>query len=56
MNMRDDYSRISQFALEEKKAKTLDKWMKAIIPTYYIMVDNISRSGMSSLAEVQYNR
>lgn len=42
MNMRDDYSRISQFALEEKKAKTLDKWMKAIIPTYYIMVDNIS--------------
>jgi peptidyl-prolyl cis-trans isomerase SurA len=39
MNMRDDYSKISQFALEEKKGKTLDKWLKAKIPTYYIMVD-----------------
>jgi peptidyl-prolyl cis-trans isomerase SurA len=42
MNLRDDYSRISAFALEEKKSKTLDKWLKAIVPTYYIMVDNIS--------------
>jgi peptidyl-prolyl cis-trans isomerase SurA len=39
MNMQDDYSRISQFALEEKKSKTLDKWLKAKLPTYYIMVD-----------------
>lgn len=39
MNMRDDYSKISGFALEEKKSKALDKWMKTIIPTYYIMVD-----------------
>jgi peptidyl-prolyl cis-trans isomerase SurA len=42
MNMHDDYSKIANFALEEKKSKTLDKWMKATIPTYYIMVDNIS--------------
>jgi peptidyl-prolyl cis-trans isomerase SurA len=40
MNMRDDYSKISQGALEEKKSQTLDKWLKAKIPTYYIMVDN----------------
>jgi peptidyl-prolyl cis-trans isomerase SurA len=39
MNMHDDYSKISQFALEEKKSKTLDKWLKAKIPTYYIMVE-----------------
>jgi peptidyl-prolyl cis-trans isomerase SurA len=39
MNMHDDYSKISQFALEEKKSKTLDKWLKGKIPTYYIMVD-----------------
>jgi peptidyl-prolyl cis-trans isomerase SurA len=39
MNMRDDYSKISNFALEEKKSQALDKWMKAKIPTYYIMVD-----------------
>ena len=39
MNLRDDYSRVSTAALEEKKAQTLDKWMKDKIPTYYIMVD-----------------
>lgn len=39
MNMQDDYSKISQFAQEEKKSKTLDKWLKTKIPTYYIMVD-----------------
>ncbi len=39
MNMQDDYSKISQFALEEKKSKTLDKWLSTKIPTYYIMVD-----------------
>ena len=40
MNLHDDYSKISQMALEEKKAQALDKWMRTKIPTYYIMVDN----------------
>jgi peptidyl-prolyl cis-trans isomerase SurA len=40
MNLRDDYSKISQMALEEKKGQTIDKWLKAKIPTYYIMVDS----------------
>jgi peptidyl-prolyl cis-trans isomerase SurA len=39
MNLQDDYSKISSFALEEKKSKTLDKWLKGKIPTYYILVD-----------------
>lgn len=39
LNLRDDYSKISQFTLEEKKSRTMDKWLKAKIPTYYIMVD-----------------
>ena len=39
MNLHDDYSKISQFALEEKKSRALENWMKAKIPTYYIMVD-----------------
>jgi peptidyl-prolyl cis-trans isomerase SurA len=39
MNMQDDYSKISGFALEEKKAKVLEKWLKDKIPTYYIMID-----------------
>ncbi|HYM94539.1 MAG TPA: peptidylprolyl isomerase [Chitinophagaceae bacterium] len=40
MNLKDDYSKISQFALEEKKQQVLQKWLAAKIPTYYIMVDN----------------
>ncbi|HJS56033.1 MAG TPA: peptidylprolyl isomerase [Chitinophagaceae bacterium] len=40
LNMKDDFSRISTFALEEKKQKTIDKWMKEKVPTYYIMIDN----------------
>ncbi len=39
MNMKDDYSRISTFALEEKKGQTLDKWIKNKLPTYYVMVE-----------------
>ena len=39
MNMQDDYSKISQMALEEKKSLAMEKWMKTKIPTYYIMVD-----------------
>ncbi len=39
MNIRDDYNKISQAALEEKKAVTLDKWLNSRIPGYYIMVD-----------------
>jgi peptidyl-prolyl cis-trans isomerase SurA len=40
MNLHDDYSKISAFALEEKKNKMLDKWLQEKIPTYYVMVDN----------------
>ncbi len=39
MNLHGDYSKISQFALEEKKSKVLDKWLKTKMPTYYIMVE-----------------
>lgn len=42
MNLADDYSKISNFALEEKKSKTIDKWLKSKLPEYYIMVDNTS--------------
>ena len=39
LNLQDDYNRIAQSALEEKKFTALDKWLKTRIPTYYIMVD-----------------
>jgi peptidyl-prolyl cis-trans isomerase SurA len=39
MNLHDDYSKISQMALEEKKIQAMEKWVQAKIPTYYIMID-----------------
>jgi peptidyl-prolyl cis-trans isomerase SurA len=38
-NLKDDYSKVSQRALEEKKNSVLDKWFKSHIPNYYITVD-----------------
>lgn len=39
-NMKDDYSKIAQRALEEKKEDALEKWFAGRINTYYIMVDD----------------
>ncbi|HEX2534327.1 MAG TPA: peptidylprolyl isomerase [Chitinophagaceae bacterium] len=39
MNVRDDYNKIAQAALEEKKYLALEKWLNTNIPTYYIHVD-----------------
>lgn len=38
-NLKDDYSRVQQRALEEKKNEALDVWFNKKIPTYYIRVD-----------------
>jgi peptidyl-prolyl cis-trans isomerase SurA len=43
-NMKDDYSRISQRALEEKKNEALESWFNKKIPTYYIMIDEEFKS------------
>ena len=40
MNLKDDYNRISQLALEEKKAKAMDKWLASKLPTYYVMISD----------------
>jgi peptidyl-prolyl cis-trans isomerase SurA len=39
MNLRDDYDRIAQAALEEKKYKALEKWMTSHLADHYVMVD-----------------
>jgi peptidyl-prolyl cis-trans isomerase SurA len=39
-NLKDDYNRIAQATLEEKKQQALEKWFAAKIPTFYIMVDD----------------
>ena len=39
MNLQDDYSKIAQFALEEKKAKVMEKWIQQKLETYYVKID-----------------
>jgi peptidyl-prolyl cis-trans isomerase SurA len=39
-NLKDDYNKVSQRALEEKKNNVLDKWFTQRIPTYYINVSD----------------
>ncbi len=43
-NLRDDYSKIANRALEEKKESTLEKWFDSKIKTYYILVDDEYKS------------
>lgn len=38
-NMQDDYSRIAQRALEEKKGEAMEKWINAKLPLYYLHVE-----------------
>ena len=43
-NLKDDYNRISQRALEIKKNEAVERWFEKRIPTYYIMIDEEYRS------------
>lgn len=38
-NLKEDYNRVAQRALEQKKAKTLEHWFKEHIQNYYIYID-----------------
>lgn len=38
-NLKDDYNRIAQRALEEKKNEVLEQWFNKKVSTYYILVD-----------------
>jgi peptidyl-prolyl cis-trans isomerase SurA len=39
-NIKDDYNRIAQRALEEKKNDALEQWFNKKVSTYYILVDD----------------
>lgn len=43
-NLKDDYNRVSQRALEEKKNDALEKWFNKKIPTYFIQIDDDYKS------------
>ena len=38
-NLKDDYNKVAQRALEIKKQKKLEAWFKEHLPTYYIQID-----------------
>jgi len=52
MNLKDDYSRISQMALEQKKSKAIDKWFKEKLPTHHIEVDETNRAACTNLERI----
>ncbi len=39
-NLKDDYDRVAQRALEIKKQGVLEKWFAEKIPTFYLLIDN----------------
>jgi peptidyl-prolyl cis-trans isomerase SurA len=39
-NLKDDYNRVSQKAIEQKKEDALEKWFNTKINGYYIMIDD----------------
>ncbi|MEO6254556.1 MAG: peptidylprolyl isomerase [Ferruginibacter sp.] len=43
-NLKDDYDRISQRALEQKKNEVLEQWFSKKVVTYYILVDDEFKS------------
>lgn len=56
MNLHDDYSKISQFALEEKKANVMEKWLLNKIPSYYISLDKESQEQCPGLKRFLLNK
>ena len=51
MNLKDDYNRISDLALEQKKAQAMEKWIQTKLPTYYIMIADEISAGCSTLSK-----
>lgn len=49
MNLKDDYDKIANYALEQKKSAALEKWISTKLSTYYIMVDPATASGCEQL-------
>ena len=39
-NLKEDYNKVAQRALEEKKAKSMESWYKEHVPNYYVFVDD----------------
>ncbi|MCD2423882.1 peptidylprolyl isomerase [Niabella pedocola] len=53
LNLNDDYAKIADMALGQKKNQELDKWLQKKIPTFYILVDKDAAGGCPSLLKYQ---
>ena len=39
-NLKDDYNKVAQRVMDEKKNEILERWFQTKMPTYYINVDS----------------
>lgn len=53
-NLKDDYNRISQRALEIKKQEILEKWFASKIPSYYLLIDSDYNNCAGMASWLQY--
>lgn len=53
LNLNDDYAKIADMALNQKKNEELDKWLEKKIPTFYILVDKQQADSCPSLLKYQ---
>lgn len=49
-NLKDDYNKVAQRALDEKKQHVLEQWFKDHIPTYYLNIDK-EYAGCQNISE-----
>jgi peptidyl-prolyl cis-trans isomerase SurA len=54
-NLRDDYNRIQEAALNQKKAQRMEKWLAEKLPSFYLKIDPVytNCSSMKMLQQAQ---
>ncbi|WP_245729126.1 peptidylprolyl isomerase [Niabella drilacis] len=53
LNLNDDYVKIADMALNQKRNEELDKWLEKKIPTFYILIDKQQADSCPSLSKYQ---
>lgn len=53
MNLQDDYSKIADMALAQKRSQVVDDWLAKRIPTYYVLVDKEAANQCENLKKYQ---
>lgn len=53
MNLQDDYSKISELALTQKKNEALSEWLEKKVPTFYVLIDKEAASSCPNLQKYE---